>query len=269
VAAAGNRGVSIFSSDHVMTVLPGRVGGRLATTSVAAVVPLDDGRTILLDWKSLKIVGKPFIQKSADQIGHWVSTCELGDDKFAAASSDGKLQVFRLNQTPALQIELLAEKKLDAQLAEEMVAGGKLLWVVSANRVLLGLDADSLEQKAAIDLNGSLLFGPRLVGEYVILATDRQLICVSVSSGEQVWQQPLAGKRVADATAGDGVRLIIASFAGAVWSVDLKTGESASMSIETGQAIRSIYAIAEGTIYLQTTDGSLLLLSLNELSGKE
>jgi hypothetical protein len=105
-------------------------------------------------------------------------------------------------------------------------------------------------------LPGRCVWGPRRVGEHVMLSTDDdQLLCLG-GNGELAWRVQLPYGPLAGTPLAMGDEYTLAAASGVVWRVDARTGKQLG-KIETGRPLGTGPVLLGHQLLLGGRDGSL------------
>ena len=195
----------------------------------------------------------------------------VGDATAIVPYSSGELFALRLgNGRVSWSESLVSTRRVDtlSSLADirgrPVIDRGKVFAVSHAGRML---SIDLRTGARAWDRRIGGVETPWVAGDYLFqLTTDQILLCLTREGGRVRWATPLP--RYEDPEDEDdpitwvgpvlvGDRLLVGSTQGALWSVSPYSGEPLGR-IDVGAGLRVAPVVADGTVYVQTEDGTLI-----------
>lgn len=224
------------------------------------------GQVYLLDPRGAKgSIVAPF-QPRLDNAGQltWRALAAVNDRE--ALLTDGSAKIYRLRIVDQPQPHLdLAGSPVDvgAPVVAPIAVAGELAFAVDAGNRLLALRTSDLTVVNQWPLDGHLKWGPKLVGNRVLLATEeKQLLCFD-QKPQLAWKQPLANGAVAGAAANDEKELVVASVDGIVSVLSAESGQETG-KIPVNEYLTGDPVFAGGRLLVAGRDGCLHLLNQSE-----
>jgi hypothetical protein len=270
----GRLALTCSADDEVAAFDPGdrpaalrawRLPGRLSCPAIAwgggLVAPADVGQVFFCEPLSGKKLSEPFqppLRPGA--LPAWREPAVAGDKELIISDGRTKLYRLRLVEKPATHFEAAAEEELAQPIVSPLAVVGKLVCGVDAADQLAFFDLAELDRTEEHALAGRCTWGPRTVGNRVMLATDAgQLYCFD-GSGKLAWQVelpygPLAGNPLPVAD-----HLFLAARSGVVWRVDAKTGKELG-KVDAGQPLGTGPVLLGDRLLVGGHDGSLYQLA--------
>jgi outer membrane protein assembly factor BamB len=187
----------------------------------------------------------------------WREPAVLGPDEFAL--TDGRTNLYRVKiQTqPKPYLAVADTAKTPEPIVAPLAAVGRVVYAADAH-TLTAYELPKLSRGKQWPLSGRCVWGPRRIGQRVLLATDDdQLYCLTPDQ-KLLWQVPLAHGPLAGAPAESGGRYVLASVAGTVWTIDAESGKEAAAE-DLGRPLgcgpvpfgdQLLLAGRDGTLYL-------------------
>lgn len=131
---------------------------------------------------------------AVDRVPRWGQAVVLpGQTHLAVPSQTGELFVLRARAQPP-DLELVAQRSLGGPIAGTWAASAVVAAAVvrrPAEDVLIGLNAEGQDAFPEIPLRGRCVWGPLIVDDAVLVASELDgLVCIE-ASGKLRWQQPL------------------------------------------------------------------------------
>ena len=131
-----------------------------------------------------------------------------------------------------------------------------MAYVADQKGNLLSFELPELTAGKEQALEGSCAWGPRRIGKYVLLATDKKVLYCMGDAQERVWQQPLRYGPLAGDPLSVGEHLLLAGRSGIVWRASAATGEElgkvdAAVPLGTGPVLLGEH------MYVGSVDGCL------------
>ncbi len=224
-------------------------GGLLAPSKV--------GPVLLLDPRTGAAVAEPFQPRLQPGVKlAWRSPGVHAEHGLVLA--DGHTKVYRLGvvDQPPADLVALDRAEVSEPIVSPVAVAGELAYAVDLAGVLTALKLPKLTRVEAAEqlLGGRCVWGPQSVGNYVMLSTDDELLCVD-GSGQLRWRVKLPYGPLAGAPLEVDDHYLLASASGVVWRMDAATGKELARD-ETGRPL------ATGPVLLENTGplGNQLLL---------
>ena len=204
-------------------------GGGLAVGD-GVLVPLDNGRIVLIDFRTGASKATPY-QPETDPAANiaWTNPIALNDDATQVVLANSQKKLFRLRV--AEQIRELASKEISyVTLGKAARVGGTWVAATSGESAdyLVGYEMATLTEKFKQLLPGRIIWGPETNGDaneqYCLLQTDDQVLRAFDAGGKQVFELPLpAGKPIGRPVIANG-SLVLAGSTGWLTSIEPKSG---------------------------------------------
>lgn len=231
---------------------PVRFGDRALAAST-------QGPVLLLDPLRAKIQGTPFQPATGPESKiAWVAPAILDDERFVIA--DGESNVYLVTRT-AGGLSKTAESALPGPARTPMAARQGAVYVgvdAQGESTLVVLDGTTLEVRASQPAPSGIAFGPRTVGDLVLVGTSDSQVQAVGEDATALWTVNLeTGFVVGAAAVGDG-RVALAISDGRVMLVDA-TG-TASATWNAGEPLGGNPAFIGGQWLIPAYDGTLLIL---------
>ena len=156
-----------------------------------------------------------------------------------------------------------ASAELGDRITSPVALIGNTVYAVDAGGILHSMKLPNLTGATTTDIGAKAVWGPRRVGQRVLLSTGaNQLVCLADDDKRLHWQidlphdDPLAGAPI---TLGDdnGGDFIITSTSGVISRIDADTGEEIA-AVELNQPIGSGAVVHGGQLFVLARDGTLL-----------
>ena len=207
--------------------------------------------------KSLAAPFQPLIAPGATP--EWLRPAVVPDKKEAVVA-DRQGHVYRLSivEKPAPHLEAVTTATLPTGLHGDVAVCGEFGFVADADGNLNALGLADLKPAKHWPLAGQIVWGPRSVGKWVLVATESELLCFD-SRPELVWHVPLVGGLPVDTPPVDGKNFLLATTDGVVARIDQATGHFAA-KLELDQPLAG-GPVEAGALWVVTArDGSLLFV---------
>jgi outer membrane protein assembly factor BamB/tetratricopeptide (TPR) repeat protein len=238
--------------------LPDPLACRPANFAGAILAPTKAGQVLLLDPASGANRAEPFQPRLESGVSlAWREPAVLGSDEFAV--TDGRTNLYRVKveAQPKPNLVVADTAKTPEPIVAPLAAVGSVVYAADA-RMLTAYELPKLSRGKQWPLSGRPVWGPRRIGQRVLLATDDdQLYCLAPDQ-KLLWQVPLAHGPLAGAPAESGGRYVLASVTGAVWTIDAESGKEAAVEdlgcplgcgpVPFGEQL--LLAGRDGTLYL-------------------
>jgi hypothetical protein len=147
--------------------------------------------------------------------------------KFEAIISDGGTHLYRLglDETPSAHLTALAEATVAQPVVSDVAIAGDLAFIADDADYLTALNVSDLKAAKGWRLGGHFAWGPRRVGDLVLVATDRELLAIG-KQPDIVWRVPLDAGVPVGVPLGSGDDILLATANGIIERLDRKTGNS-------------------------------------------
>ena len=240
-----------------------KLPGTLACPPIAfaggLLAPCQVGQVFLIDLRSGAKRAEPFQPRlqSGVQLS-WRLPAAAGER--AAVLADGHTGLYRLEIEDQPKPNLLARnhRELSKPIVSPVAVVSDVAYAVDAAGVLNVFKLPELTpaKHQELLLSGRCVWGPRRVGEHVMLWTDdEKLLCLN-GNGELLWQIKLPYGPPAGTPLSTGGHYILAAVGGVVWRVDARSGEELG-KIETGRPLGTGPVLLGKQLLLGGRDGSL------------
>ncbi|MHC4399164.1 MAG: outer membrane protein assembly factor BamB family protein [Planctomycetota bacterium] len=237
--------------DHPLAGRPAAfAGGLLAPSRVGQVFLLDPrtGEKLLLDPRSGQRI-EPFQPElhGGVQVA-WTEPAPISQTEFLLAESRTVLYRVGIKSTPAPHLAPLAQANLSEPITSSIGVLDQVAYVVDAGGSLLVFKLPDLEQLEPHSLGVRSAWGPRRVGDKVLLATDDdQLYCLG-ADGKIAWQIGLPYGPLAGAPLESNGSYLLASTSGVIWQIDAAKGSELA-KVETGRPLGTgVVELGEGLV---------------------
>ncbi len=210
-----------------MNLTSGVPSGGAVGAKGGVLIPLDNGRVELIDFRTGASIATPF-QPQADPTKKvsWTNPVPLSSDPDQVVLASDQKQIYRLRI--AEQIRELATKNLEYTMLAQATAVGDT-WCSATSGpsadFLVGFDMTNLNEKFKTLLDGRIVWGPIAVDGFCLVQTDDQNLRAFDTDGKQVYAVPLpAGQPVGQPTV-SGKSLVLAGETGWLVWIDPGSGK--------------------------------------------
>ncbi|MEM9587532.1 MAG: PQQ-binding-like beta-propeller repeat protein, partial [Planctomycetota bacterium] len=216
----------------------GSPAGEVIASAGGLLVPLDNGRMVLMNYRTGTVMGSPF-QPASDPVGtvRWSTPVPLPDDPDQVVVGDSRKKLYRVRV--GQQMRSLASVDIkEPLLGAASGVGNSYIATASgpASDFLLGYDLASLQPTFRKLLSGRVDYGPVSVGDYCLVRTDDGVLHAFDESGEQRFRLDAPEGEIVDKPITMNGRLLLAGRPGWLIAIDAATGEL-SASKDLGQPI--------------------------------
>ena len=183
---------------------------------------------------------------------------ELADQCILA---DGRENIYRLRLQTEPDASLVgeAENQVAVSLKSRIAVVGELAYVGTGKGQLASFRLPSLELAESIELGGQAVWGPFVIGNQVVVATDQnEMICVD-GSQQTKWKISLAFGEPIGVPLASADSILIAYRTGQLQKLDISSGDEVS-SIATGQPLAAGPVRLQKRIVLTAHDSTLLVV---------
>jgi outer membrane protein assembly factor BamB len=219
-------------------------------------LPLNNGRAVLMDWRTGKTIGTPF-QPASDpnQQVNWTNSLTLPSDPDQVVLADSRRKMYRLRVGD--QIRELASTELEFDLLDQIAGVGNTVVGTTAGPAadfIVGFDFVSLKPKFKTLLDGRVVWGPVAVGDYGLYQTDDSQLRGIDAEGKALFQIPVpAGLPVGNPVMSDG-KIVLAGKAGWIVVFDPQTG-NVTGEADLGQPVSATPLVKDGMLVVPGTEG--------------
>ncbi|MGA2064977.1 MAG: PQQ-binding-like beta-propeller repeat protein [Thermoguttaceae bacterium] len=238
-------------------LLPGALGCPPIAFAGGLLAPSRVGQVYWLEPLSGKGRSGPFQPRlRPGELPAWREPVPVGDKEIVI--SDGRTRLYRLHvvDQPVPHLEAAGTAEVSAALVSPLATVGKVVCAVDAAGKLDVFQLPGLARVAQHDLSGRCQWGPRRVGDRVMLATDDGRLYCFDQSCQLVWQVALPYGPLAGAPLAVGDHYFLAAGSGFVWRADAAGGKELG-KVDTGQPLATGPVLLGKRILLGGHDGSL------------
>lgn len=236
--------------------LPDPLGGRLAAFRDGVLAPTVAGQLLCLDPRTGRSLMEPFQPRLQSDVQFDWDEPAVTEEKQILAS-DGLKRLYRIGvkAEPRVHLAALSQAHIPSPLASSIAALGRTGFAVDSDATLLAFSLSDLALGEKWPLGGNCLWGPRRIGDRVMLATEDQLYCLDAAA-KLLWKTrlpagPLAGPPLENAGA-----YWLASASGLVWRADPATGKELART-EIRQPLATGPVLFGADLLVGAPDGSL------------
>jgi outer membrane protein assembly factor BamB len=203
-----------------------RAGG--VASGGGLLLPLDNGRIVLVDWRTGAVSSSAPFQPASDPVGEviWTKPIPLPDDADQVVLADNRKKIYRLRVGE--QIRELQSKDLEFQLIGPSTRTDNTMVASMAGPAadfLVGFDLTNLTETFRTLLNGRINWGPVSAGDLALVRTDDGVLHAYQSSGNQSFELNVPEGEIVGSPLRDGDRIILVGRSGWVINVDAGSGE--------------------------------------------
>jgi hypothetical protein len=220
-----------------------------------------EGRVYVIDPAREGNLLEPYQPRAAaDQSKRRFGPTMVDENHLLTADEEGKLSLLVVKDDPKPHLEIEKDVTLTEPCAGAPIVLGSMAFAMNARDAFAAFELPTLEQVQTWTLNGRPGWGPRRVGECVMLVTPANELWCWNASGEQTWKLPLAHGPLAGAplVRPDGYVLVTRS--GAVVRVGADGAEVSH--VETGLSLQGEGLVVGQHVVAPDSDGALHLIPL-------
>jgi hypothetical protein len=190
----------------------------------------------------------------------WRQPAVVGDGEIVIADNRNMLYRVGVKDKPEPHLDTLAEPvSLSDSIVSPVAALEKVVYAVDGAQTLLALELPNLTRGGPQPLTGQCVWGPRKVGNHVLLATDDDRIYCLDGQQRLVWDVDLPYGPLAGPPLPSGDDYILAAASGVIWRVRAATGEETAKS-ETGCPLGTGPVLLDDRLLVSGHDGTLYLV---------
>jgi outer membrane protein assembly factor BamB len=224
-----------------------RAGG--VASGGGLLLPLDNGRIVLVDWRTGAVSSSAPFQPASDPVGEviWTKPIPLPDDADQVVLADNRKKIYRLRVGE--QIRELQSKDLEFQLIGPSTRTDNTMVASMAGPAadfLVGFDLTNLTETFRTLLNGRINWGPVSAGDLALVRTDDGVLHAYQSSGNQSFELNVPEGEIVGSPLRDGDRIILVGRSGWVINVDAGSGELLNQ-VDFGQPISADPLLMDST----------------------
>ena len=240
-SGAGSKRIMVLSPNETPLSLSAEVPDELTCSPIAfggrMLAPCRVGQVFLIDPTSAGRSVAPFQPRvSSGQKFQWQAAAVV--DKSRAVLTDGGRMIYLLGlkDQPQPQLTALAEREAETPIIRPLATVGDIVYGVDDDGRLCTFKLPELLPGEKTALSGRVTWGPRRVGDAVLLATDDgRLLCLS-GQEKPLWNVALNIEVLAGDPLAVGSSYILATADGIILRIDAQTGKQQA-KIETNRPL--------------------------------
>ena len=231
------------------------------------IAPLDNGQVLLLDPATGDNKLLPFqpTVEAGSKIA-WQRAAVVGTEQREFVIADNRRKLFRVGvkDQPEPHLAELAQVQLEVDIVSPLAAVGDTVY-----GVIRGANSDTVLSFGATDLaagkewpvEGRIVWGPEVLNDLVLVATDRQTLLAFEAGQKQRWTSPLSYGPLVGRPLPVSGNLLLASLSGTVWMISSQDGKELTKA-EVGEPLGAgPVAFANGSrLLVSAADGTLLVI---------
>ena len=247
--------------------LPAPLGGSPVALGGGVVAAGDIGQIFWLDVNSGSSLATPFETTLATGRKHqWqlaTTGSQDGSGRDALIVADETAMLYRVGvedgSPPALAAHV--EREIAAPIARGFAVTGTSAFAVDRDNRLIVVNSMTLEETLSHDLEAACVWGPTVVGNLVLLATDDGPMFAFTSDGETAWTQTPGPGRLVGAAARDDANIVLAFSDGRLRVASSDRGEAVA-EVELGRPLSRGPVIWQGRAVCAAPNGVLYAVEL-------
>ncbi len=240
-------------------VLPSPLSGDAIVFADALLAPTEAGQVHWLKARGGEKVADPFQPPlEAGRKYRWCRPAAVGDDQFVIADDQGGLYRVAVKATPEKHLAAETAIQLADPLTSPIAVLENQVYGVDRRDSLVRVNWPDLTEKKLQPLGAKCVLGPVTIGDYVLLATNDDLLHVIDASGKMRSDPLPSGIPLAEPLV-DGSNWLFAAAAGTVWQVEASTGKEQAR-VDTGLALGSGLALFGTRLLVAGHDGTFYLI---------
>ena len=238
--------------------LPGPLGCPPVGLSGGLLAPCQLGQAVLLDPGSGRQQMEPFQPRLESGVElRWRSAASTASGEAILADDRNRLYRIGVKQEPTPHLAQLAAVDLAEPIISPLAVLEPVVYAVDAANTLLAFELPGLTRGQMLPLGGRCVWGPRRVGDRVLVATDEDRLCCLGADQAVLWRIELPYGPLAGAPLAIDGEYLLAAASGVLWRIDAATGESAAKPFETGCPLATGPVLLGDRILVGGYDGTL------------
>jgi outer membrane protein assembly factor BamB len=237
--------------------LPGRLSCPPIACAGGLLVPSEVGQVFLLAPLSGNKQSEPFQPRLESGVPVcFRAAAPVGEGEVVLADDRQRLYRLGIVEQPRPHLAALAEVQLPHAIISPLAVVGEAAFGVDATGTLLALQTSDLSRIRQHALPGRCVWGPRRVGDRLMLSTDDdQLLCFD-AAGKLLWQAALPYGPLAGPPLAIGKHYLLAAAGGVVWRVAADNGKELG-KLETGLPLATGPVLLGEQLLVGGLDGTL------------
>ncbi len=218
-------------------VLPDPLACRPIAFAGGLLAPSLPGHVSLVDLRRGKKLVEPFMPRlqSGIQLA-WTPPAAFGENEVVLSDGRSKLYRLAIRREGKPHLAALGSVELSEPVVSPIAIVGNVAYAVDTSNVLAAFELPSLGRGKQWPLAGGVVWGPRRIGDRVMLATENgQLLCLDEKQ-KLAWQVALPSGPVAGKPTMVEGGIVLAAKSGLVWRLDAATGKQLG-AIDTGRPL--------------------------------
>jgi len=233
-----------------MSSPPGSFAGGLLAACV-------NGQVFLLDAEARGNIAKPLPASQGVSSWDW-RTPQAVDDKLAVLSDgDKRLMAIRISGGEDKALTEAAAAATKTGLVSPIAILGKAVFVVDSTDRLLSFALPNLVPGRSLALGARCIWGPQRVGEFVLVASEKDRLFAVDEQGKTVWQSVLEYGPLAGAPCLVGDEIFLSARSGTVWRISALEGKERG-KVDAGCPLGTGPLVVGPRLVVGGHDGSLL-----------
>ena len=192
------------------------------------LLPLDNGRVVLVDWKTGAVSSSAPFQPASDPTKKviWTKPIVLPNDPDQVVLADDRKKIYRLRVGE--QVRELQSKDLEFKLIGPTTHIENTMFASNAGPAadfLVGFDLNNLSETFRTLLNGRINWGPVAAGDLVLLRTDDGILRSYKADGSKAFELSVPQGAIVGEPIRDSERIILAGRSGWIITIDASNGK--------------------------------------------
>ncbi|MEM0927321.1 MAG: PQQ-binding-like beta-propeller repeat protein, partial [Planctomycetota bacterium] len=246
-----------------LNLASGAPSGRGLVAGGGLFLPMDSGRSVVMDYQTGQQYGSPF-QPVSNPVGkvQWTNTVRLPDDESQVVLADSRKGLYRLRVGDRLN--QLAKATLESPTLGTLAAVGSTVMAATsgpASDFVIGHNITTLKEQFKVLLDGRVIWGPANAGQVGILLTDDQMLRGIRTDGTEAFAVSVPqGLPVGEPLLHNG-QLILVSDSGWVVSIDATTGERIGLT-DVGQPFSAQPMVLQNRLLIPGDEGVVYVIEI-------